>query len=81
MTDEQIIRALECCKEICAPPCGKCPLNDAEGTCEEELIGYALDLINRQKAEIENLKEKSDYYEKMGNEIIKELSEQDGNIV
>ena len=56
MTDEQIIKALECCvgggkcKEI------GCPFRDS---CMEDLDAlqkHSLDLINRQKEEIERLK-------------------------
>lgn len=50
MTDNEIIKALECCKK---DDCDNCP-NDF-GNCYANLSGYALDLINRQKAEIERL--------------------------
>lgn len=52
MTDNEIIKALECCKK---DDCDNCP-NDF-GNCYANLSGYALDLINQQKAEIERLKE------------------------
>lgn len=49
MTDEQkIIKALECCIDYDIV-CEGCPL-----------IEYTLDLINRQKTEIERLKERND---------------------
>ena len=51
MTDNEIIKALECCKK---DDCDNCP-NDF-GNCYANLSGYALDLINRQKAEIERLR-------------------------
>jgi archaellum component FlaC len=50
MTDTEIIKALECCKK---DDCDNCP-NDF-GNCYANLAGYALDLINRQKAEIKRL--------------------------
>ncbi len=50
MTDNEIIKALECCEK---DDCDNCP-NDF-GNCYANLAGYALDLINRQKAEIEAL--------------------------
>ena len=50
MTDNEIIKALECCNK---DDCDNCP-NDF-GNCYANLAGYALDLINRQKAEIERL--------------------------
>ena len=49
MTDEQIIKALECCSDS---NCHECPI---EG-CTDDIFGNALDLINRQKAENESLK-------------------------
>lgn len=54
MTDNSIIKALECCSK--ALGCGKCFFFGDE-KCKCALIGFALDLINRQKAEIERLKE------------------------
>ena len=58
MTDEQIIEALECCST------GKscydvCPFDDKFGitSCTKKLSNAALNLINRQKAEIESLKQ------------------------
>ncbi len=50
MTDNEIIKALECCKK---DDCDNCP-NDF-GNCYANLSGYSLDLINRQQAEIERL--------------------------
>ena len=47
MEDKEIIKALECCKK---DDCDNCP-NDF-GNCYANLAGDALDLINRQKAEI-----------------------------
>lgn len=58
MTDNEIIEALECCGDpydICA----HCPIpNDIKGDCRccEYLANNALDLITRQQAEIERLK-------------------------
>lgn len=57
MTDNEIIKALECCSKS---HCGvdKCPLNKNTAStkdCITQLSINALDLINRQKAEIEKL--------------------------
>ena len=58
MTDNEIIKALECCGEpynICA----ECPITNNikdDCRCGEHLANYALDLINRQQTEIEKLK-------------------------
>ena len=55
MTDNDIIKALECCYSLNLQKCKmKCPLRD-KPLCSEWLSKYALDLINRQKAEIERL--------------------------
>ena len=60
MTGEQIVKALECCSQ--KDKCFKCPYDlvcyDAE--FKSILAKDALDLINRQKAEIERLKERND---------------------
>lgn len=56
MTDEEIKKALECCKN--GNPCSSCPYN---GKCTDEdfndnyLIKDVISLITRQKAEIERL--------------------------
>ena len=56
MTDNEIIKALECCRN---DECSQCPLQD--GVCsEKDVIKDALDLINRQKAEIERLNKRVD---------------------
>lgn len=57
MTDNEIIKALECCGagwDSCKP----CPLYEYEGDCLESIVGDILDLINRQKAKIECLEKK-----------------------
>lgn len=53
-TDEQIAKALECCSGIGDAKCVDCPYYDAE-RCAEASATDAIDLINRQKAEIEEL--------------------------
>ena len=57
MSDEEIMKALECCGEpynICA----ECPMPNNikdDCRCNEQLANYALDIIKRQQAEIERL--------------------------
>ena len=59
MTDNEIKKALECCiKSISNRNCGDCPLLNQE--CIRGLPKYALDLINRQQAEIERLQTELD---------------------
>jgi hypothetical protein len=54
MTDNEIIKALECCvKTEFISDCAKCEMFAID--CKDILIENALDLINRQKAEIERL--------------------------
>lgn len=55
-TDEEIIKAVECCSEPCCV-CDECPLYCVGVNCSSfELHRYALDLINRQKSEIDSLR-------------------------
>ncbi len=55
MTDNETIKALECCGH--QEPCENCPCGDWGGIdrCIHSVMQYALELINRQKAEIEAL--------------------------
>jgi hypothetical protein len=57
MTDNEIIKALECCANN--GDCKECAINPHKGNygyCTSLAIKAALDLINHQKAEIERLK-------------------------
>lgn len=58
MTDNEIIKALECC-DGSFDRCEECPLDNVSQDKLRcwELEKSALDLINRQKAENERLKE------------------------
>lgn len=56
MTDEQIIKAFTLCKNIRYCCDENCPFF-AEDCYREKTAKYALDLIERQRAEIEQLKE------------------------
>lgn len=50
--DNEIIKALKCCIN---DDCDNCP--DTFGNCEHNVMRNALDLIKRQQAEIERLRE------------------------
>ena len=56
MTDNKIIKALECCMYDDYDYCKEC-LYRKNKPCQENLIRDALNLINRQKAEIERQRE------------------------
>lgn len=57
MNDNDIIKALECCRVGKREhDCKKCPLYCRVPACMGHLTADALDLITRQKAEIEALK-------------------------
>lgn len=60
LTDSDIVKALECCSSGDTNCCNKCPLDKECGVSipiMEELMKYALDLINRLQAENERLKD------------------------
>ena len=59
MTDNEIIKALECCNKCNTTGsidecCPECPLSDYDGCCDKLIVELA-GLFNRQKAEIERL--------------------------
>lgn len=58
MTDNEIIKALKCCKDN---NCNECPI---EG-CTDNIFRNALDLINRQKEKIKQWKEKANKYQNL----------------
>ena len=64
MTDEQIVKALEYCSSSDLGQCRNCPFYEQ---CEndEQLVKYTLDLIKRQKAEIERLEKHAQTIVKM----------------
>ena len=52
MTGEQIIKALECCRDKIFKGCDNCPM-DEDNDCIEIVCANAVDFINRQQEEIE----------------------------
>lgn len=68
LTDNEIIKALECCvSSISSDACNGCPF-DEKGICDKDTQAterYALDLINRQKAEIERLQKFKSYFDSL----------------
>lgn len=66
MTDNDIVKALECCTK--GLECKNCPANPHKGNygyCTGLLLKGTLDLINRQKDEIERLNDKIKGFEKI----------------
>lgn len=55
MTDNEIIKALECCANYGLFKCLKCPKRGTSKTCMYDLSKEAIDLINRKQAEVERL--------------------------
>lgn len=66
MTDAEIIKALECCCKN--NNCEGCPLDylTFSSQCASELAIKSLDLINRQKAEIESLQKENNLFADLG---------------
>lgn len=75
MTDKDIIKALECCTK--GEDCKHCPLKEELPYCSDDImVDAALDLINRQQAEIERLKKhNTEVAYKHYNDGIKEFAE------
>lgn len=55
MTDKEIKKALECCTNEGVANCDECPYNDCCASLENIMLNDTLNLINRQKAEINRL--------------------------
>jgi hypothetical protein len=60
MTDNEIIKALKCCRLNTFEKCRECPAGKTYEFCSLEILGDALDLIKRQQAEIERLQTEKD---------------------
>lgn len=58
MTDNDIIKALEICRNENGI-CSDCPYSDDYTNCNTRIAKDSIDLINRQKAEIERLREET----------------------
>ena len=58
-TDEEVIRALGCCNDNISKGCDDCPFDgvgyEYDCSCVDKLNEATIDLINRQRAEIESL--------------------------
>lgn len=82
MSDNDIIKALECCvgKSLKRYLCMKCPLRDRDCYGGALLMPAVLELINRQKAEIEESRGivytcRTDALKSIRTEAVKEFAE------
>lgn len=57
ITDNEIIKALDCCSKMNCRGCVFWEMHSAQ--CVSELLSNTLDFINRQKAEIERLRKEN----------------------
>ena len=81
MTDEQIIKALECCMEKYEDlKCTDCPLCGFSGECLSIKSKNAVDLINRQKTEIKEGKHIADVLYRNKEQLKEQLKEQKAEI-
>lgn len=69
MTDDEIIKALECCKELMCKDCPTFPNSTPVLLCKSRLEIEALDLIKRQQSEIEKWKEAYDGLDRIAKEF------------
>lgn len=83
MTDKEIMKALECCgDEEMLKWCTDCPYFDKENDfCQEDLSRDALDLINRQQAEIEKYRKLDELAEKCIENQKLEIKQLEGDIL
>ncbi len=78
MTDNKIIKALECCL---VGKCGKCQMLKKsiaapECECKDILLSKLSDLINRQKAEIDQFADIGKMYSEVRAEAIRDFAEE-----
>lgn len=71
MTEEQIIKALECCSNpLCK--CHECPYKKMDEMCFDDVKRDALSLINRQSAQIEHLTAENKRLQSLLNDLMKD---------
>ena len=72
MEDREIIKALECCRHVSCVD--GCPLN-GEIDCGTKLVVNALDLIQRQQAELDRLERHTKMHDEIQAEAVKEFAD------
>lgn len=81
MTDREIMKALECCREkgLLCESCDECPNLAMGSLCIDQMLRDAINLINRQKAETKRLEVEKDNlirtYAECQSEVLKEFAE------
>ena len=81
MTDAEIIKALECVSSENDVLCKNCSYNKHHQLkCQRTAATDAIDLINRQKAEIEKLKEENNIYTQVNHLIASQRDQRDKEI-
>lgn len=78
MTDNEIKKALECCLDTSPLTCKDCPMFNVTNStmvCSKNLTKFAIDLINRQQAEIEDLNHSIDTLGRVKEQLKEYLSE------
>lgn len=74
LTDEQVIKALECCSNtVSGGMCPICPIDDEDKTCVTVLTENALDLLKRKDAEIDILMRKNNTLKDEISELMAEV--------
>lgn len=72
MNEKEIITAWKCCSNVITSSCKECPLHlTYNANCVRELMRVSLDLYNRKKAEIFNLKEEVKHFQLKNSELFK----------
>ena len=80
MTDNEIIKALECCASVDDGCLTDCPLYDGDDSCFSTLLKPILDLINRQQAEIERLQTSKDKWKEIAIILDQSIRDKDAMI-
>ena len=76
MEDREIIKALECCSDGWS--CESCAFDDEDETmseCTSKLAKEALDLIQRQQAELDRLERHTKMHDEIQAEAVKEFAD------
>ena len=81
LTDSEIVKALELCQLEDTTVCESCPLGKLYPYCDDVLAPVTVDLINRQKAEIERLQEENHIYNEANHIIAYQRNQRDKEIV